>query len=905
MTSPATVHLINHTHWDREWFLTSVYTSRWIPGLIEKLEQIVADNTDYRYYLDGQTLVVEDLLQIAPEYEAKTAALVARGNLIIGPYYCQPDWKLTCGEAMLRNLALGRVDCIKYASENHTGWLVDTFGHISQAPQIHRLFEIDAVYVWRGVPSLEPYFHWQGPNGEQLFTINLFGGYRNLYGVTHVPEIAVDRLQAEVRKLAPYYPTADIPLFDGYDLEDNPEDPLSFYKRRSAELPPDLHLVESSPQEFAEFIRQKLEDLPMVQGELNSGKYAATFPGTLSARTYLKIMSRDCEQLLYQVCEPLGVLARSQGRAYQSELYESWSRALLQNAVHDCICGVSIDQVHEKMEYSYRQVFDEMLADIQHSLAYILRDFAPGAYAVSTNPYPYSGWQVIRDRLYFVKADGVGVWPVKESIPIENPNKAVEHFSWQNEHYKAVLQEDGTLLVGDAVLGELAVYREQGDAYSNEGGELIGVCPPQKPFIIESKSDLHCVLRVPFAGSWDDVRITAVLQLIFDASPLICWRVHLDTRGTGFRVDIGFTRESKIERINAGMPFDVVERPTADRDLLPRQLDNQLSGVLLGQRELGIVTTFPFQEYISLSDGTSSMTILAKGLHAYHVDESGEVAITLRRAIEWLTRPELNNRVGDAGPFFYVPDARCERSVTHELAVMITDFGVDDPRFGSLNAGFQNSPLIVESAGKGERTQWQFLREDLPLSSLQIDNNQVLARFFNPTLVSLPLSRPFAETDILGNPEKSITAVPPKAIITVALDEPLPEILPSQVQTITPINTPAWRVGPNMGRPDPKIVQLLKDKISRLERQIAAKTRALDMAIGRERYIHQHQIYILERELFECRLSVRLNELKLAAQGKLSYDYLYNLDEEIAEIGLQLNRLRIKRRIYDYVIQGD
>jgi alpha-mannosidase len=65
------VHIINHTHWDREWFLTSIYTRRWIPGLIDRLEELVAANPDFAYLLDGQTLVIEDLLAVAPEYEAQ------------------------------------------------------------------------------------------------------------------------------------------------------------------------------------------------------------------------------------------------------------------------------------------------------------------------------------------------------------------------------------------------------------------------------------------------------------------------------------------------------------------------------------------------------------------------------------------------------------------------------------------------------------------------------------------------------------------------------------------------------------------------------------------------------------------------------------------------------------------
>ena len=190
----TTVHIINHTHWDREWFLTSIYTSQWIPGLIDKLEQLVAANPDYRFLLDGQTLVIEDLLQVAPEYETKVVKLVKAGNLTIGPYYCQPDWRLTCGEGLIRNLLYGWRDVRSHGGQCDTGWLVDTFGHISQAPQVHRLFGVKAVYVWRGVPRLEPYFHWEGADGEQLFTVNLFGGYRFFHTFKNLGAIALETI---------------------------------------------------------------------------------------------------------------------------------------------------------------------------------------------------------------------------------------------------------------------------------------------------------------------------------------------------------------------------------------------------------------------------------------------------------------------------------------------------------------------------------------------------------------------------------------------------------------------------------------------------------------------------------------------------------------------------------------
>jgi alpha-mannosidase len=165
--STSNVHIINHTHWDREWFLTSIYTSRWIPGLIDRLEALVQANPSFAYLLDGQTLVVEDLLALDPHYEGRVRRLIENGNLLTGPYYCQPDWQITGDEALVRNLVYGIGDVQRLGGQVGTGWLVDTFGHISQSPQIHRMAGIEQVYVWRGVPAVEPYFQWQAPDGSR------------------------------------------------------------------------------------------------------------------------------------------------------------------------------------------------------------------------------------------------------------------------------------------------------------------------------------------------------------------------------------------------------------------------------------------------------------------------------------------------------------------------------------------------------------------------------------------------------------------------------------------------------------------------------------------------------------------------------------------------------------------
>jgi alpha-mannosidase len=234
-----------------------VYTTPWIAGLIDRLLALANQNPDFRFYFDGQTLVIEDLLNFDPDYRVKIESLIREGNLSIGPYYCQPDWRLTDGEGLLRNLLYGRRDMEQYGQRIETGWLVDTFGHISQTPQLHRMYGIESIYVWRGVPRLDPYFTWRGADGSELLAIHLFAGYRNLYGVTRVPEIAVKRLRTEVDKLRPFYPTSDLPLFDGYDLEDNPEDPVRFFQMMQEDIPEEIQVTGATPESFARLIQEK------------------------------------------------------------------------------------------------------------------------------------------------------------------------------------------------------------------------------------------------------------------------------------------------------------------------------------------------------------------------------------------------------------------------------------------------------------------------------------------------------------------------------------------------------------------------------------------------------------------------------------------------------------------------
>ena len=65
-----TLHVISHTHWDREWYLTFQQFRLKLVHLIDKLLDILEADPNFKtFMLDGQTIVLDDYLHMRPENE--------------------------------------------------------------------------------------------------------------------------------------------------------------------------------------------------------------------------------------------------------------------------------------------------------------------------------------------------------------------------------------------------------------------------------------------------------------------------------------------------------------------------------------------------------------------------------------------------------------------------------------------------------------------------------------------------------------------------------------------------------------------------------------------------------------------------------------------------------------------
>jgi 2-O-(6-phospho-alpha-D-mannosyl)-D-glycerate hydrolase len=346
------VHVISHTHWDREWYMTfEQYRARLVDLVDGVLERMSRDPRFTFFHLDGQTVVVQDYLEIRPEREAEIRARVAEGRLLIGPWYVMPDMFLVSGEALVRNLARGMRLAREFGGVMRVGYMPDPFGHVAQMPQILAGFGLDGAILWRGFGGDSAEYLWEGPDGTRALLLHLpRDGYCN--GL-RLPLQKEDDMRSAARAVveaeAARSRAGEVLLMVGVDhVEPHPR--LHDLTTLVDGLP-ETHAALSTLPEYVRAVRERTttDGLSVVKGELRAGEeYAHLLPGVLSARTYLKQANAQVQRELEHWAEPASALALLCGTRMPAGALDYAWRTLLQNHPHDSICGCSIDEVHEE-----------------------------------------------------------------------------------------------------------------------------------------------------------------------------------------------------------------------------------------------------------------------------------------------------------------------------------------------------------------------------------------------------------------------------------------------------------------------------------------------------------------------------------------------------------------------------
>ena len=357
--APLRLVVVPHTHWDREWYRTHEQFRYRLVSLVDEVLDLLERDPAYRHFmLDGQTIVVDDYLEVRPEARARIEKLVREGRLAIGPWHVLPDEWLVSGEALLRNLRIGLAKAEAFGGGMRVGYVPDQFGHVGQLPQIFAGFGLPAAVLWRGVGADvdRTLFHWESPDGTRLPTVYLMHGYGNAVNLPTDPAALAARLGGEARALARRSDVSTLLLMNGSDHE-----------RPQAELPQALDAAQKSRDAWtaeigslAEFVASALAEapatLPLHRGELRSGLRSPLLPGCASARAPQKRREFENDRLLTRYLEPLAAwLGALGGEADPARIEFAW-RVALENHPHDSVCGCSIDAVHAQMETRFDRV---------------------------------------------------------------------------------------------------------------------------------------------------------------------------------------------------------------------------------------------------------------------------------------------------------------------------------------------------------------------------------------------------------------------------------------------------------------------------------------------------------------------------------------------------------------------
>ena len=413
------VHVIPHSHWDREWYFTTsrskVYLMKDLGDVIDTLES----NEEFKYFmLDAQGSLLDDYLEWMPQDKDRIEKLVKAKKLIIGPWYTQTDQLVISAESIVRNMYYGMERCEDFGGYMNVGYVPDSFGQAGNMPQIYRQFGIEDTLFWRGVSDdmvNHTDFNWRGDDGSKVFVTQIPFGY---YIGGNIPEgnerdtywqkECFEKAGARSSTRHIYFPNG----FDQAPIRTNLPDLI---KERN-EVDPDNEYVISSIEDYIREVKNEKPDLEEVTGELVIAKHMRIHKSIFSSRSDLKVMNTKIQNYITNVMEPILAISASMGNEYPHGAVKSVWKLMFENAAHDSIGSCISDTANEDVYVRYKQARDisENLVELHSRLIAtgIKNDNAKMTFT-AINPLPIERSETVVIKTYipgenFVIKDALG-----------------------------------------------------------------------------------------------------------------------------------------------------------------------------------------------------------------------------------------------------------------------------------------------------------------------------------------------------------------------------------------------------------------------------------------------------------------------------------------------------------------
>ena len=338
-----TLYYVPHTHWEGAVFKTREgYLDMGLQNILRAMRLLKA-YPDYKFTLD-QVAYIKPFLERYPEEAIAFRHFVDEGRLeIVGGMDVMPDDVKPGGELLIREIQYGKQYCREKLGVDVTvGWLLDTFGHHPQMPQIMKLAGFKSFWFSRGVASEQTpsEFFWQGIDGTKIPAFWLPGSYGLFYGAPGEYPRFKKFFEDRFNYLGNYTKSSERVGLAGADVSEPEDDVPPLVRQFNLDPAAPFTIRFAVPTDFEKVVAKRT-DLPTLRGDFNP-----IFQGTYSSRIELKQRARIDESLLL-TAEKLEALAR--WVKYWPESPEDWSawEPVLFNQTHDLASGTMTDTVYE------------------------------------------------------------------------------------------------------------------------------------------------------------------------------------------------------------------------------------------------------------------------------------------------------------------------------------------------------------------------------------------------------------------------------------------------------------------------------------------------------------------------------------------------------------------------------
>jgi len=768
MTHPTLKGIVvSHTHWDRAWYLPFQSFRYRLVRMIDQLIELLETDANFRSFtLDGQTVLLEDYLEIRPEQETRLKGLIQSGKILIGPWYTMPDLFLVSGEAVIRNLQLGRRWCEKFGNYMPVGYLPDPFGHFAQMPQILREFEIESYIFMRGLDAETKathgaIFNWKAPNGATVLAIYQREGYFPVGALGHPSvfgrfeghtanlDLAIEQVEQALATMRPLQAENTLLLSNGFDhMPVQPEMP-TLLSKLNATLG-EIELTQGTLPDFISAIQAENQPHETYEGDLIGNADQPILASVYSTRMYLKQQNHSAQRLLSRYVEPISAGLDCLGfrNDIRPFLKEGW-RLLLKNHPHDDICGCSVDGVHDDDEFRFRQIEQIGEAVLVEQLEMLLKQgFIPpektGEHSTDVfvfNPHPWEATYQVETSIYFPNPEGewgdplpplalagcdahgkpikiivldteaprarsrylettwgrryditfsltlpplgyqlVHIYQETQSL---SPISSNQRLVLENERYQLAVQDQQVTLTEKGTQTTFSNFLQL--EYQLDGGDTYSFSPvpefepiwgklqtatlhPRKPETLQLTYQLTVPKGyTPEAGSFGETTLVVTVNLTLTPQAAVTITIDYENTAKNGRLravlPLGFSTHTSL----ADGHFRLV--PREKTRLRTPETDPERYQTYPGELDY---PTHHQGDFVCFSGESYQVWVANRGLPEYEVLDD-QVAITLHRAVGYLSVGKGRIRPCQAGPSVPTPSAQCQRTMGAELAYGITE----------------------------------------------------------------------------------------------------------------------------------------------------------------------------------------------------------------------------------------